>query len=331
MLGASYVAMKENELASESYRNVLQSFELSMKEFTSPWLAAFMASSHITLHHSNQTIDTLEPLMNKEYSDNEVYEKMRLLHVGHVCLERQKFVDALNHWDEAVEIASYTPTSLMKILNGVMYMQMTVAYFRLNSISNALNIMESTKQCLESNYPSTHRLFAIFDFTCAYYLIKNGRPSQTIPCLKKALENLSFSNDKDFLSIVYTLLVMDYIYIGDLNCAEEYCYEAIPYISPNDLSSLIPHLLDLILDLKRIALNGNPNYTSQYIRAAMLFSQRLLSAIVLNSITPSESIDEQTCTTDELIVFANYYRHRQDYVHAEKYYMMALDKTTEID
>ncbi|CAF3881213.1 unnamed protein product [Rotaria sordida] len=251
MLGASYVAMKENELASESYRNVLQSFELSMKEFTSPWLAAFMASSHITLHHSNQTIDTLEPLMNKEYSDNEVYEKMRLLHVGHVCLERQKFVDALNHWDEAVEIASYTPTSLMKILNGVI--------------------------------------------------------------------------------IVYTLLVMGYIYIGDLNCAEEYCYEAIPYISPNDLSSLIPHLLDLILDLKRIALNGNPNYTSQYIRAAMLFSQRLLSAIVLNSITPSESIDEQTCTTDELIVFANYYRHRQDYVHAEKYYMMALDKTTEID
>ncbi|CAF1373423.1 unnamed protein product [Rotaria sordida] len=331
ILGASYLVLEDSKLASESFHNSLESFRSSMKELTPPWLATFIASSHITQPNSNQILDMLEPLMNKEHCDNDVHEKMRLLHKGRIYSEQKKFVDALNHWEEAIEITSHMPTSVLEIFNGAIYVQMAAAYFRLNSISNALNIMERAKQCLESYYSSTHQLFGSFDFIYAYYLMTSNKSSLAIPYLQKALENPHFSKNDNFLSVVCTLLVMGYMDTYNLNLAEEYGYQAGSHILSETVRSQNPDLSEVISELMSVVLSRNSNKAHQYIRKIMQISQVLLSIINRNTITPSESTNEQTCTIDELIAFADHYRHQQDYVNAERYFTKALDKTTEIN
>ena len=75
----------------------------------------------------------------------------------------------------------------------------------------------------------------------------------------------------------------------------------------------------------------NSDYGLQYVRTGLLQGQQLLSSILQNSRTHLESIDEETCTIDELIIFGDHHRHRQDYTRAQMYYSKALDKTTEIN
>ncbi len=50
---------------------------------------------------------------------------------------------------------------------------MAAAYFRINNISKALNVMKKEMKYLERYYPSTYRMFASFNFLVGYYLMKN--------------------------------------------------------------------------------------------------------------------------------------------------------------
>ncbi len=76
--------------------------------------------------------------------------------IGHIRSEQQNFLDALNHWEEALEIISYIPPSVMTVVNGIIYLQMTAAYFKSKNTSKALNVIEKGVTCMESYYPSTH-------------------------------------------------------------------------------------------------------------------------------------------------------------------------------
>ena len=223
------------------------------------------------------------------------------------------------------------PYSMVTILNGAIYVQMAAAYFRINNLSKALNIMEIAIKYFQCYYPSTHRMFASFNFMYGYYLIHNDKPLEAIQCLNKALENSYFSDNKDFLGIIYTLLVMGYIQSGNLDLAEEYCHKALPYTSQNSMTAGVPGFLEAIPELKMIIKYQNPNYGREFVLSGLKLGQKLLSIIVPNSIPRLQSIDEQTCTIDELITIADYYRHRQYFNHAQIYYIKALDKTTEID
>ncbi|CAF4971050.1 unnamed protein product [Rotaria sp. Silwood1] len=335
LFGASYVMTQEKELASKAFADALKSIEPQMAQFTPSWFAALTASSHITLHgadqRENQTLHELEPLMNKEQSDNDVPEKLRLLHMGHICSEQQKFVEALNHWEEAVEITAYLPSSLGDILNGAIYLQMAAAYFRLNNKSEALNAMKIAKQRLKSYYPSSHRMFASFNFLYGYYLMQNEKSSAAIECFEKSLENSYFSTNKDFRVTIYTLLAISYIQSNNLDRAEECCRQALEYQSPASISTQAADLLAEIPQLKIIVKYQNSDYGRQFVRASFRFANKLMSIISPKSSIFPASLDEQTSTYDDLIAFADHYRHRQDYTRAETYYSKALEKMTEID
>ncbi|CAF1529118.1 unnamed protein product, partial [Rotaria sordida] len=325
LLGSSYIMKKERELALKSFDKAFQS---CMPQSIPPWLAASIASLHSTLHDhyqsTNQTLQELQLLMKNQQSDNDDFEKLRLLHLGNVCSEQQKFIDALNYWEEAVEITSYMPSSLVTILKGAIYVQMAAAYFRINNISKALNVMKTAMQYFECYYPSTHRMFASFHFLCGYYLIHNEKPSEAVVYLNKALENSYFSQDKEFLGNVYALLVMGYIQSDNFDLAVEYCDKAEPYISPNNISAAIPQLAAEIPEIKMITTYQDPNHARQVVRTGLLLGKLLLSVNVPNPTTQPQSIDE-------FIAIADHHRHCQDDVRAQIFYTTALDKTTEID
>ncbi|CAF1312091.1 unnamed protein product [Rotaria sordida] len=124
---------------------------------------------------------------------------------------------------------------------------------------------------------------------------------------------------------------MGYMDTYNLNLAEEYGYQAGSHILSETVRSQNPDLSEVISELMSVVLSRNSNKAHQYIRKIMQISQVLLSIINRNTITPSESTNEQTCTIDELIAFADHYRHQQDYVNAERRFTKALDKTTEIN
>jgi hypothetical protein len=73
---------------------------------------------------------------------------------------------------------------------------------------------------LERYYPSTHIMFASFNFLLSYYLIQNEKYSEVIECLNKTLTNPYFSQNKDFLGMVYALLIMAYIQSGNIDLVQ---------------------------------------------------------------------------------------------------------------
>ena len=159
---------------------------------------------------------------------------------------------------------------------------MAVAYFRLNNMCETLNVMEKAIKCIQPYYASTHRMFASFNFMNGYFLIQNDKASEAIECLKKSLENRQFSTDKDFLGIVYTLLVIGCIRSGNLDRAEEYYYQILRHQLPTVISIQVFALLKAI--------------PRQFILDGIRLGQQVLSIIVPNSNTLPEFIDEQTCS-----------------------------------
>ncbi len=71
-----------------------------------------------------------------------------------------------------------------------------------------------------------------FEFdVCGYYLIQNEKPLEGIERLNKSLINPYFSNNKKFLGVVYTLLVLSAMQAGDIDSAKQYGYKALEYKS----------------------------------------------------------------------------------------------------
>ena len=331
ILAEGYVLMRDRHSATESLHRALQSFEYSMDESTPPWLATTIASSFISQEDPDQIPERLQSCINKEQSDNDVLEKIRMIHNGRIHFEQKKFVQALNHWEGALEITSYMPTSLLTMLNGVIYVQMAAAYFRLDNIPKALDVMEKAKNFLEKYYPSNHRLFGGFNFLYGYYLILNEKSSQSITCLNTALVNPYFSSDSDFIGIVYCLLIMSYIHSGDLDSAEECGRKAQPYISPNNMSSKIPDLLAAIPEVRMITKYENSDFARQFICTGLEEARKLLFQSVKKSVRSLQHADEQNATIDQWITAGDYYRHRQDYPHVQIYYTKALEQSREND
>ena len=105
-------------------------------------------------------------------------------------------------------------------------------------ISKALHVMKTGIESLECYYSSTHKMFVSLNFLYGYYLIQNEKSSEAIVCLKKALTTPYFSEDKDFLGMVYTLLIMASIQSSNIDLAENYCLNARPYISSTNFTAL---------------------------------------------------------------------------------------------
>jgi len=101
LLVASYSITKEKELALKSIQIITEMFQLSTAQYIPAWFQSFIASSYITIDNSNQQLDhivkKLEPLINQEQSDNTVNEKLRLVHLKHICFQKENFLDALNY------------------------------------------------------------------------------------------------------------------------------------------------------------------------------------------------------------------------------------------
>ena len=93
-----------------------------MDSFMQGCFAPFAASSR-------QTMQSLDVSLHEDQSDHGFNEKLRLFYTVHTSAEQQKFIEALNHWEEVVEIVSYIPSTASSVFNGVIYIQRAAAYF----------------------------------------------------------------------------------------------------------------------------------------------------------------------------------------------------------
>ncbi|CAF4544195.1 unnamed protein product, partial [Rotaria sp. Silwood2] len=102
----------EQESTLKSFDTALQPFQSLQENIMPPWLAASITSFSMTTVDYVQQKDHLKILtssMVKEHSDNSALEKIRLINLGHIYSEELKFIDALNCWEEALELKSYIP------------------------------------------------------------------------------------------------------------------------------------------------------------------------------------------------------------------------------
>ena len=122
LLGASYAVTKEKELASAFLKPIAEIFQSSTEQSIPGWFPSLIASSCMTIDNSDQQINdivnSLLPLIHQEQYNNTVDEKLRLMHLGHICFQQDNFVDALNCWEEAVEINSHMSSSAETIFNA---------------------------------------------------------------------------------------------------------------------------------------------------------------------------------------------------------------------
>ncbi|CAF1418879.1 unnamed protein product [Rotaria sordida] len=335
VLGACYVLAKEKRMASNYFNAALRHLHTTKKESMPAWFATGIASLNTTLYEPDQpvnpTYDELALSINESQSNNDIGEKLRLLHIGHICFEQEKFVEALNHWEEAMEIVSCIPSSFLIIFNGAIYVQMAVTYFRLSNMPDALNAMEKAIKCMESYYASTHRMFAGLYLLYGYYLMQNDKPVEAIEYLTKSVKNPHFAKDENFAHIVCTLLATVHIQSGNLELAEQVCNEVPENPPPTSITVLVPSLKELITFLKVFPEEIRQGTISYIFRNGLQIGQQLLATITPNSNIFPGVIDEQTCTYDKFINYADYYRHQKDFTKAETYYMKALEKITEME
>ncbi|CAF1027780.1 unnamed protein product [Rotaria sordida] len=335
VLGACYVLAKEKRMASNYFNAALRHLHTTKKESMPAWFATGIASLNTTLYEPDQpvnpTYDELALSINESQSNNDIGEKLRLLHIGHICFEQEKFVEALNHWEEAMEIVSCIPSSFLIIFNGAIYVQMAVTYFRLSNMPDALNAMEKAIKCMESYYASTHRMFAGLYLLYGYYLMQNDKPVEAIEYLTKSVKNPHFAKDENFAHIVCTLLATVHIQSGNLELAEQVCNEVPENPPPTSITVLVPSLKELITFLKVFPEEIRQGTISYVFRNGLQIGQQLLATITPNSNIIPGVIDEQTCTYDKFINYADYYRHQNDFTKAETYYMKALEKITEME
>ncbi|CAF1303584.1 unnamed protein product [Rotaria sordida] len=228
--------LKEHKQASESVQFISNALQSSTTDGMAPWLATFVASSLLILNDSksqvNEVVTMLEPIIHEERSQKAIDEKLRLLHLGHICSDQQKFVDALNHWEEALEIEWDMLSATEMIYNGIIYLQMAAVYLRMNNKTQSLKAMEKAKTSLEYYYPSTHQMIAGMNLMYGYYLMLNEKTAEAIDLLTKSLENSHFSTNKAFLWVVLTLLAVASLQNGDISRAESFCDQARAYPVP---------------------------------------------------------------------------------------------------
>ncbi|CAF4094679.1 unnamed protein product, partial [Rotaria sordida] len=300
-----------------------------------PWFAAFILSYYSEPHNSNQeitqTLNKLKSLIDQEQTDHAIHEKLRLLHLGHLCFQQQNIILALNHWEEVLEIVSHIPSSIETIFNGIIYIQMASVYLKLNNMSKALYAMERGIHCMESYYPLMHRMFASLYMMYGYYLMQNDKHSEAIECWMKSLKNSYFVNNEPFLAIIYTLLALSSIQSGHIDEAQNYCEQARQYPLPNEISREFPNLLDGIPYFKTIFEQMGEDNGRKFLRTIIKYSQDCLSQILPDTNPIPVLTDEQRCIYEELIVIADHYRHREDSTRAEYYYGKALEKMTETE
>ncbi len=335
LLGASYAILKDNDQASQAFQFVFKAFQSSTVQAMPPWFAACMASSHVVLCDSESQVNDiatmLTPMIHEERSKTVVDEKLRLFYLGHICLEEQNFVDALNYWEEAVEIESYMPSTAEIIYNGMIYLQMSAGYLTMNNMLQSLKTMEKAKTCLELYYPSTHQMFAGINLMYGYYLMQNGKTPEAIKSLEDAWKNPHFSTNENFLSIVLILLAMASLQDGDVDHAESYCEQARAYPWPTTIPLQGSDLLKTIQQLKIFVPLVNKDYFREIVSGGMRQGQQILSSLLPNPQTVVASIDEETCTYEKFVSIADHYRHRNEHESAEKYYIKAMDKMTAAD
>ncbi|CAM4835628.1 unnamed protein product [Rotaria magnacalcarata] len=325
ILSMCHALNNEQELASKYFYDAFQSATLSSIQ---PWHAAFIVSSQATIHGSNPQINRiLEPLMNREQNDSSIHEALRLLNLGQLYATQHKLSDALNCWEEAIEINSYLPSSALTIFNGVIYVLMAAAYLRLSNARVALHFMDKAIVCMKKYYPSSHRMFASLDFMRGYYLLQNENLSEAIEYFQKALNNLHFSNNQEFCGAVYVLLSLSFIQCGDIKLADEYCRKALKCPLSTEMNWVAHSLSEGMPEITSVLQYASPEIAREFVRIGLKFSQLFLSN--LNSNIFPESINEETCTPDELISLADHYRHRQECTTAEVYYKKAIEKMTE--
>ncbi|CAF4499283.1 unnamed protein product, partial [Rotaria sp. Silwood2] len=327
MLGFNYELANKKVMAMESFDYAFELFQSSMP----PWLATFIVSSHPESHNANQTVNRLKPLINQEHTDSEIQEKLRLSTLGYICLQQQNTIDALNRWEEALEIVSHIPPSMETIFNGMIYIQMASAYFKLNNMSKALDVMEKAMNYIESYYPSTHRMFASLNLMYGYYLMQNDKHSEAIECWMKSLKNPYFVDNKNFLAIIYTLLAIAAIQSGHIAEAEFYCEQARQYPLPSGISREFPNLVEAMPYFKTLFEQMGEDNGRKFIRIIFKNSQQYLWQMLSNENSVSECIDEETCTSEKLISMGDHYRYRGDLTRAEYYYVKALEKIKETE
>ncbi|CAF4128370.1 unnamed protein product [Rotaria sp. Silwood2] len=334
ILEASHATIEVKDLVWESDQMAIDALQTSLAQFMPGWFPNLIASSHVTMDDSNQRIDNevskSELFISQELLGNTVDEKLRLLYLGHTYSQKGSFLEALNYWEEAVEIESHMPCSAEMIFNGCVYVQMAAAYFRVNNKIDALDIMEKAIKCLEPFYPLTHRMFATLNFMYGYYLMYNEKLSEAIKYLEKSLNNPYFSENKDFCAQVNTLLASVSIQLGDLDSAKSYCHQAIACKSPS-IGAQATLILREIPQLEMLARYNGIDFIRESISRDLLLVQQLISQKNPHLSTARELNDEETWTSEKLISVADHYRHRRNNQRAELYYSKALDKMIETE
>ena len=249
--------------------------------------------------------------MNEEQPDNGVNEKLRLFYKGHTCPEQQKFSEALNHWEEAVEIVSYIPSIMASVFKGAIDIQMAAAYFQMNHLPKALTAMEKGLAAMESYYPPTHQMFSGLGFLYGYHLLLNGQSTKAIRYLKTSRTNPYFSNDREYLSVVVSLLGLSYIHSGDLDQAEEILREALLYRTPSNLANLVAPLLTELPEWKIIATFQDPDYPRRSVLQGLQLGQQLLALVTPQANISTAPLNEENCNCDELIVLETISREQR--------------------
>ncbi|CAF2926999.1 unnamed protein product [Rotaria sp. Silwood2] len=107
------------------------------------------------------------------------------------------------------------------------------------------------------------------------------------------------------------MLVFGYIQSGNIDLAEQYCYQTLNYSLPESMSEVIPNLLDVIPYLRTIVTSIGTDFTREFICKSILIGQHILSNTFPNLNQHPTLINEQICSHDQLIAYADYYRHQR--------------------
>jgi tetratricopeptide (TPR) repeat protein len=164
-----------------------------------------------------------------------------------------------------------------------------------------------------------------------YYLLPNEQSKEAIQCFEESLKKPYFINDFNSLCTVYVLLTMAYMHCGDMDNAERCCYKALQYESPINFGLFISCLLEEIKKCKQDGDRLDLDYLRSELRTGSnCLDQQLLPKVSILNILPNV-INEETCTIENFIMYADYHRYREDFSSAEIFYKKALEKITEID
>ncbi|CAF3132349.1 unnamed protein product, partial [Rotaria sp. Silwood2] len=328
VLNACYALNSGYELSIKHFYEFVESSALTLIQ---PWNSAFVASPLMATHGSNQlanqTLENSQPSMYQQQHDIDIHEQLRLLYLAQLCREQQKPVDALNYYEEALEINSSLPSSALSIFNGPIYLSMASTSLSLDNKREALFFLDKAIDNVNKHFPSSHRIFATLNLMRGYYLLQNERTEEANEYVQNALNNIHFSKNQQFHCTAFIVLATCALQCGNINGAKKYCEEARKCSLSTFTSSLADYILQAIPNFKIVLESTNLEVFRQMVRIGLQYGQQIFSSMNSNALT--ESINEETSTPDKLISSADFYRHRQEYANADKYYRKAIEKMTD--